>query len=178
MVREDALIERMQQGDIGAADALIAQYYPEILRYCRLHAPRSLAEDAAQTTFLKLIRYFDRYAHRGKFRPFLYRIAAHTCIDMRRKYAELPWEEGLEPACADAALEEVQEEIALRERVRCLPAEQRGIILLRFGQDMTLREIAEALDLPLRTVQSRLRAALKRLKKEFQEGGAIETRRV
>ena len=61
-------------------------YYPEILRYCMWNAPdRHMAEDAAQETFLKAIRYFDRYVHKGRFRAFLYQVAANTCIDMKRK---------------------------------------------------------------------------------------------
>ena len=51
MTREDKLIQKMEQGDPGAAEELIALYYPEILRYCLWHTPdRFLAEDATQET--------------------------------------------------------------------------------------------------------------------------------
>ena len=53
-----------------------------------------------------------------------------------------------------------------------LPENQREIVLLRFGSDLTMRETAEVLNLPLRTVQSRLRSALKRLKADL---GKVET---
>lgn len=73
----DRWIERIVQGDEGALDELVEAFYPEILRYCLWHAPTpTLAEDAAQETFLKAIRFFDRYVHRGKFKAFLYQIAA------------------------------------------------------------------------------------------------------
>lgn len=86
MTREDKLIQQIQQGDTAAAEELIKMYYSEILRYCLWHAPdRSLAQDAAQETFMKALRYFDHYTHKGNFRPFLYRIAANTCIDMHRR---------------------------------------------------------------------------------------------
>ncbi|MCI6535414.1 MAG: RNA polymerase sigma factor, partial [Lachnospiraceae bacterium] len=86
MTREDELILRIKQGDFNALDELITSYYPEILRYCLWHAPnRALAEDATQETFLKVIRYSDRYVHKGKFKSFLYQIASNTCIDLRRK---------------------------------------------------------------------------------------------
>ncbi len=174
MTREDTLISRMARGDPEAAGELVELYYPEILRYCRWHVPNpSLAEDAAQETFLKAIRFFDRYTHRGKFRPFLYRIAANTCIDLaRRQTGEVSLEElTAESASQGRELEAVQGELALQQMVRALPKEQREVVLLRFSQDLTLREIAGVLDLPLRTVQSRLRAALKKLKQEYEEGG-------
>lgn len=55
--------------------------------------------------------------------------------------------------------------------VRELPAEQREIIYLRFAHDLTLKEIGQILNQPLRTVQSRLRAALKTIKKDLERGG-------
>lgn len=120
--------------------------------------------------FLKAIRYFDRYTHQGKFKPFLYRIAANTCIDMKRKYRypELSLEEAkVDPPYVEPAFEAIQSDMTLRQLVDSLPLPQQEIVLLRFGQDLTLREIAEVVNLPLRTVQTRLRAALKRLRREF-----------
>ncbi len=173
MTREDQLMQKIQQGDAEAVEELIRIYYPEILRYCLWHSPSpSLAEDGAQETFLKAFRYFDRYTHRGKFRPFLYRIAANTCVDLWRREGEgaVSLEEMTEePIYEDRALETAE----LRLMVRSLPEELREIVLLRFAQDLTLREIGEALGLPLRTVQSRLRSALKKLKQEFEEGGQL-----
>lgn len=173
MTQEDQWIKRIDQGDPGAADELIASYYGDILRYCRYHLPDpGLAEDAAQETFLKFIRYIDRYTHRGRLKPFLYQIAANTCIDLLRKappdglsVEELAPELGyLEPG-----IERVHQEVAFRQMIRSLPPEQQEIVLLRFGQDLTLREIGQVLHLPFRTVQSRLRAALKRLKQTFEQ---------
>lgn len=169
----------MEQGDPRAAEELIKMFYPDILRYCLWHAPnRSLAEDAVQETFLKAIRYFDRYTHKGKFRSFLYQIAANTCIDMQRKNRnpDISLEESeIDPLYSEPAFEIIHSDLALMQLVEGLPAEQREIVLLRFGQDLTLREIAEVLHLPLRTVQSRLRSALKKLKAEL---GALETESV
>ena len=165
MTREDELIQRIEQGDPCAVDELVALFYPDILRYCLWHAPdRSLAEDAAQETFLKAIRYFNRYTHKGKFKSFLYRIAANTCVDLRRKnrQTDIPLEESaIDPAYFEPAFEAIGSDMAISQLVNVLPKNQ------RFGQDLTMREIAETLHLPLRTVQSRLRSSLKRLKTEL-----------
>lgn len=68
-------------------ESFITRWYPDILRYCVWHAPNmSAAEDAAQETFLKLIRYYKEEVEKGKnLRSLLYRIASGVCIDMWRK---------------------------------------------------------------------------------------------
>lgn len=179
MTREEKLIQKIEQGDRDAVNELIAIYYPEILRYCLWHAPnRSLAEDITQETFLKVIRHFDHYTHRGRLKPFLYRIAANTCIDMLRKtkLSDISLDEAaFDIPCQESGFEEVRSDMALRQLTLNLPTELQEIVLLRFGQDLTIRETAEVLNLPLRTVQSRLRSALRRLKKDFEteEGGNL-----
>lgn len=198
-------------------ESFITRYYADILRYCRWHVPvRSLAEDATQETFLKLIRYYGevfaenentkRHAQKEEFRhlrPLLYRIAAYTCIDLCRKKSmseqslDALYEQSFYGAGAgnvssgrrdsdgmdgqqkndgspagmgiqaEPGYERVLSNMELQRMVACLPESQREIVLLRFAQDLTLREIAAVVDLPLRTVQSRLRAALKYLKKKL-----------
>ena len=177
-MREDKLIKRIEQGDISAADELIEKYYPEILRYCIWHAPnRTLAEDATQETFLKAIRYMNRYIHRGKFRAFLYKIASNTCIDMWRKQETIKeFPEGMkleqmqlqmDMSYEESGFHEVQVLLDMQRMIRVLPEEQRESVILRFGHDLTLQEIADVTGIPFRTVQSRIRLALKKLKMEY-----------
>ncbi len=170
----DKQLQRIAQGDTQALNALVEQLYPEILRYCLWHAPNpSLAEDAAQETFLKAIRFFDRNARKGTYKAFFYQIAANTCIDMkRRKYmTEASFEEmPVELPDPVSPLEQLQSELRFRELVASLPEDTRELVILRYGQDLTLKEISQITRLPLRTVQSRLRAALKKLKKQLEGG--------
>lgn len=177
MTREDELLKRIGRGDKAATEELIKMYYPDILRYCLWHAPnRTLAEDAVQETFLKVIRYFDRYTHKGSFKPFLYRVAANTCIDLQRKnrQSELSLEDvKIDPAYTEPAFEAIRSDMTVRQLVDKLPEHQREIVLLRFGQDLTLREIAKITGVPLRTVQTRLRAALKKLRAETGQKGDL-----
>ena len=170
--KEEKLIGKMKQGDRDAMGELISLYYPEILRYCLWHIPdRDLAQDAAQETFCKMIRYLDAYTHRGKFRAWLYRIAANTCADMqKRKWST---EVSMEETAQEIAYEEpgfarADGEQQLWEAVGALEEELREAVLLRYAQELTLREIGAVLHLPMRTVQSRLRRAIKKLRIEMK----------
>ncbi len=176
MAREDELIRKTAQGDREAMEELIALYYPALLRYCRWHTPdRETAQDAVQETFLKVIRYFGSYRHRGEFRAFLYRVAANTCIDMARRRWRTETaltEDGEEPAYVEPGFSLADGDLALAELVAGLKEEQREAVLLRYGQDMTLKEVAETLGLPVRTVQSRLRRALRAIREKLEREDA------
>lgn len=59
-IQTELLLRKAQNGDPGALDTLIAVYYPQILNYCRWHtADEQQAQDAAQETFLKAVRWLD-----------------------------------------------------------------------------------------------------------------------
>lgn len=172
-MREDKIIKRINAGDLKAIEDLVQMYYSDVLRYCIYHTTdQYTAEDATQETFLKAIRYSDRYVHRGMLKPFLYKIAKNTCIDIqkRKNTANIQIEQ-LENKLIynEQGYEDVQENLQLGQLVKGLPEKMQEIIILRFSQELTMREIAEVVNIPMRTVQSQLRLALKKLKKEFGE---------
>ena len=181
-MREEILMKRLQNGDVSVLDELIGMYYPEILRYCIWHAPDSaMAEDAAQETFLKAVKYIGSCGFSGKFRAFLYKIAANTCTDMKKnkwnKHAALDMLPE-EPVYTETEYARVEEDMVIRSLVRKLEPKQQEILLLRFRQNLKLREIAEIVGLPMRTVQSKLKTGLKEVERELKkeekktEGGA------
>lgn len=163
-VGDKEIRKRLGSGDETALDELVRAYYPDILRYCRRHtADEHSAEDAAQETFCKAVRHLDAYVHRGKFRAWLYKIAANTCADFwRAPRRDLPLtvEAYVEPGFDRAELAQ-----DLDAALAALPEAQREVVLLRYVHGLKLREAAEVLGVPLRTAQSRERAALKALKK-------------
>ena len=173
-MQTETLLRRAQAGDTGALDALVREYYPQILNYCRWHVPdEQQAQDAAQETFFKTVRWLDACGgFAGQFRPFLYKIAKNVCIDLYRASArDGPALESLpeEPSYQEAGFDQTEDAMNLRALTARLDPDLRKVVQLRFGQQLKLREIAQITGLPMRTVQSRLRTALKILKKELEQ---------
>ena len=168
LAREDELIRQIQNGRRECLDELIELYYPAILRYCLWHMPDTeSAQDAAQETFLKLVRFIGRYEHRGQFKAFLYRIAANTCIDIKRSTpASEPLSEQLPHVLChtESGYESAENRQFLASALSGLDEMQQELILLRYGQDLTLREIAAVTGIPLRTVQTRLHRAVRKMR--------------
>jgi RNA polymerase sigma-70 factor (ECF subfamily) len=70
-------------------------------------------------------------------------------------------------------LEQIESDANFVWLLRELPNKQREVVLLRFVHELKIREIADVVGVPMRTIQSRLRSALKRLEKDFNNGGKI-----
>ena len=153
MTRENELLRKILRGENEYWEELIGMYYEDIYRYCIYHAPdRNLAQDAVQETFLKVIRYFPNYRDRGKFRAFLYKVASNVCTDQWRKCREEEIPE--DTVYLETGYARSEDDIRFLERVRALP------------EELTMRELAKVLNIPMRTVQSKLRRALGILKCE------------
>jgi RNA polymerase sigma-70 factor (ECF subfamily) len=133
-----------------------------------------LAEEVVQDTFTKVWRNADRFEPgRASFRTWLYELARNRIVDLRRRAAARPRLADSESAPEGAALDESLELTALRWQVgaalRRLSPEHRTVIRLAHFESLTLREIADALGLPLGTVKSRTYYALRHLRLVLDE---------
>src|SRR5262249_61393650 len=114
------------------------------------------AEDIAQEAFLSAVRSLDRFDRRRPFGPWLHRIVVNRAIDWARARALRPEAEAVDAPAPDPP--ERDEEL-LRELEQLSP-EHRAVIVLRYLLEYTPGEIAELLELPRGTVNSRLRRGL------------------
>jgi RNA polymerase sigma-70 factor (ECF subfamily) len=129
------------------------------------------AEDIAQEAFLSAIRALDRFDRRRPFGPWLHRIVVNRAIDWSR--ARTLRREVAEPAESEAPEQRSEgwsEKIVAALSV--LDADQRAAVVMRHLLEYTPGEIADMLDLPRGTVNSRLRRALDRLAVELGEEGS------
>lgn len=116
------------------------------------------AEDVAQDAFLAAVDALDRFDRRRPFAPWLHRIVANRAIDWARRETLRRRVDGEVEVERSATPNGFGDELmaALAE----LPAEQRGVVVLRHLLEYTPGEIATMLELPRGTVNSRLRRAL------------------
>lgn len=164
---DDDLVEQIRNGNEKAAEELIKRYYSAILRYCgRQGFHLEKAEDLTQETFLKLFKNLSGYKGKRKFKAYLYTIANHLCIDESRKMKVYSLENEEEVRCECDGLRQIEDKSEMEYLLNLLSQEQREAVILRFGEQLEFREIAQAMGCNLRTAQSRVRNALKIMRKE------------
>ena len=161
-----------QRGSAAALEQLFRAHWNGAYRAALLVVgDAAAAEDIAQESFLAAVRALDRFDRRRPFGPWLHRIVVNRAIDWGRARAlrrELALDGVAEPAAAAAAVRGGGRTGELAGALASLVPEQRAVIVLRYLLDYTPGEIAELLDLPRGTVNSRLRRGLDRL------GGELE----
>jgi RNA polymerase sigma-70 factor, ECF subfamily len=163
--RERALVRDAQRGSARALESLFRAHWPRAYRAAYLVVgDAAAAEDIAQEAFLAAVRALDRFDRQRPFGPWLHRIVVNRAIDWSRART-LRREVGVDLVAEPAVVEEVGDGRAgeLAGALTSLGAEHRAVIVLRYLLDYTPGEIAELLDLPRGTVNSRLRRGLDRL---------------
>jgi RNA polymerase sigma-70 factor (ECF subfamily) len=163
-VAERAWIKGAQRGSVADLERLFRAHWPGAFRAARLvTGDAAAAEDIAQEAFLAAIRNLDRFDRRRPFGPWLHRIVVNRAIDWTRA-RRLRGE--VELVDAHAAPPEPEPNGDVLARIDALGPEHRAVIVLRYVLEYTPGEIAELLDLPRGTVNSRLRRGLDRLKED------------
>ncbi len=164
---DDDLVEQIRLGDEKAAEELIKRYYTSILRYCKRQCfSLEKAEDLTQETFLKLFKNLSGYKGKRKFKAYLYTIASHLCIDESRKMEIYPLEKEEQIEYEGDEMRRVEDQSEINYLLNMLSLEQREAVILRFGEQLEFREIAEVMGCNMRTAQSRVRNALTIMRKE------------
>jgi RNA polymerase sigma-70 factor (ECF subfamily) len=161
------LIEAMRTGSLDAADALFGRHWAPVWRaaYAVL-GDRAAADDAAQRAVERAIRRLDTFQLGGSFGAWIRRIAVNQAIDMlRRRGRETPLHDD---AAAPDPYEDVLQREALVAAVGRLEEGRRVVVAMRYWLDMTPGEIAEALEVPVGTVSSRLSRALAELREHLE----------
>lgn len=170
---EDDLVAQATHGNSEAFRQLWEAHHAIAMAAAlRLCHHRLLAEEITQGAFLLAWRGLPRFQRGSPFRPWLMRILYRHALDVMEK-------QRVQPVSLDEVIElesqygspghsDLQEQVAQREELRQalarLNSEQRRVIALRYGADLTEADIAQVLGWPVGTVKSRLNRARDRLR--------------
>ena len=163
---ERAHVRGAQRGSASDVEALFRTHWPRAFRaaYLVTH-DAATAEDIAQESFVAAIRALDSFDRRRPFGPWLHRIVVNRAIDWTRA-RKLRAEVELRDALPAPELPDVGGGETLAALARLSP-EHRAVVVMRYLLEFTPGEIAEALNLPRGTVNSRLRRGLDALEEEL-----------
>ena len=169
---EAAWVRGAQAGSASDLEALFREHWPRAHRaaYLVVH-DAAAAEDIAQEAFLSAIRSLDRFDRRRPFGPWLHRIVVNRAIDWARARALRDEVAGDALAHHHAPPDDPVDPYSepVRAALASLPPEHRAVIVLRHLLEYSPGEIAELLELPRGTVNSRLRRGLDRLRDALPE---------
>lgn len=187
---DEQLVEMYAKGDNSAFDVLLSRYQQKLYSYILfLVHNEDTANDLFQETFVKAIVTIQqgRYVESGKFSAWLTRIAHNLIIDKYRqdKNANLISNDNDEcDIFNNAALSDItvemkiikEQSLADVERlVKGLPAVQQEVVYMRFYQNLSFKEIAEATGVSINTALGRMRYGLINLRRMVEERGIVLT---
>jgi len=174
-VNETELVLKARDGDRNAFNELVRIHAQGVMNVIfRMCGDAQVAEDAAQETFIRAWSHLGSFRVDSSLRNWLYRIALNTATDMLRKEKHI-----LPGGIEDFSLADPQpgpEGIYLQEErtalvqaaIQSLPDASRAVLVLKEYEGLSYREIADALDIPIGTVMSRLNYARRTLKEKLE----------
>jgi RNA polymerase sigma-70 factor (ECF subfamily) len=181
---EEAMWRVKMHDDHHEFSRLVKRWEEPIRRLCtRMTGDPHRAEDLRQETFLRLFERRKEYQVTGRFSTYLWRIALNLCYDeLRRQGRRLEFVRDPErddaaekaPDCVaegpgpDAWAAQQEESELVRQALGRVPEIYRTVIVLRHYEDMKLAKIAEILEIPEGTVNSRMAEALARLSRMLE----------
>lgn len=190
---DEMLLERYRTGDAAAFRTLIERHQDALLRFLiRFMGDRQAAEDVFQDAFLQVHLSADSFDVTRRFKPWLFTIAANKGRDFRRRAKrrsalELSapvgggGEEGgqsfvdlmqVDIDAPNAHMDTAERDALVQEAIDAMPEHLREILLLSYFQRVPYAAIAEALDIPLGTVKSRLHSAVASFARQWERVSA------
>ena len=178
---EKTAVHKAQKGDQAAFAWLVESYQGPVYRLAlRMGLSPADAEEAAQNAFLAAWRGLPSFRGEAKFSTWLYRLASNAAVDVLRREKKYENQSDIEdlqrPDAAPSPQEQVERQDtqqAVRAAMAALPVEFRQVLVLRYLQEMSYQEIAQALALPEGTVKSRINRAKGQLKALLAESGNL-----
>jgi len=176
---DELLVHDARRGDRTAFDRLQRKIEPRVRRFIRrLIGTNGAAESIVQDTFLALYVKIERIESVEHLWSFVFRVVRHLCYDELRRQGRwnvVAINHGGDRSENDRVLQDRAPAVdtaahwslgyaKIREAIDLLPEVQRQTIILRFEEDLSYEQVAEAMDVDIGTVKSRIHNARKSLR--------------
>jgi RNA polymerase sigma factor (sigma-70 family) len=187
---DEQLMLRYREGDLLAFRELYGRHRLGLYRFIAWRSPRAeWVDEIVQDAWASLHHARTRYRPDSSFRTYLYQIARNRLFDLLRQHqhvlaAELGTgtdgrdlfdvlaEAAQDVIAPDTALEHRQRADSLHSAIAALPGEQREALVLQQFSGMSVDEIAQLSSVPVETVKSRLRYAMRKLRQNLSPASA------
>ena len=170
------LIALVQGGSREAFDRLAHRWTPKLVRYAtRVQGRPELARDIVQETWIAAIRGMKRLDDPSRFPAWIYSIAHRKCIDairlnqLQRRLIESVGQEAFVTSAGNQGRPDPDDQSDLMTAISRLSQEQREVVHLFYGEELSIDDIASVLSVPPGTVKSRLHYARESLKNYLGE---------
>ncbi len=173
--RDQDLIKRCKQGDREALEKLVGLYQKPVYNAAyRILGNPDDAADTTQVVFMKAFEHLDKYDPRYRFFSWIYRIAINEAINLfKRGKNQQPLDDsevaGTRGPDASAEAGDLSREI--QGGLMKLTEDYRTVVVLRHFSECSYRQISEILEIPEKTVKSRLYSARQIMKEMLQSRG-------
>lgn len=177
--QEIEMVRDCQNGDRQAFAKLVKELQKPVYNAAyRMLGNADEAADVAQTTFLKVFENIDRYDPKFRLFSWTYRIAVNTAIDeLKKRRRSVPLEQTPDSAAERPA--EAVDRARLSDEVQAtlmeLTDDQRAVIVLRYFSDCSYDDIGRILEIPGKTVKSRLYSARQQMRNKLEAHGVFSS---
>ncbi|MFS1514134.1 RNA polymerase sigma factor [Chengkuizengella sp. SCS-71B] len=177
---DEQLVKEIQMGKNEAYRLLVERHKNYIFTLIfQMIGHRETAEDLSQEVFIKLFRTLSSFQGSSKFKTWLYRLTVNLVIDHRRsqkRKSVVAWADEIKDKLFTDSNEEPETKTIAKEKqelvhqlINSLPDKYRIIIYLHHLKEFSCSEIAEIMQLPIKTVETRLYRGKKRLRQKWME---------
>ncbi len=164
------LVKKAQAGNDKAFLTLFQKYEEEIYRMAYIYVQnQSDALDVVQETAYRSFKTIKNLKEPKFFKTWLIKIAINCSVDLLRKQKKIvPLKSNFEENVSNDIKEDIDLEVSIRDLIELLNEEEKSVVLLRFYEGLTFKEISETLEIPLGTTKTVLYRALGKLRKKVK----------
>lgn len=171
------LVEDCRKGEARAFETLIGKYEKPVFNAAfRMLGNRDDAADVTQTAFLKVFERLETYNPEYRFYSWIYRIAINESIDLlnqRKRSTDLDESRIPDLDTPEQAVRQSELGAALQDALMSISTDYRTVIVLKHLMDCTYLEISKILEIPEKTVKSRLFTARQLLRDRLADSGLL-----